>query len=112
VGCYPRGASPWGIDDMVGNTYSWTRSRWGGAEDTPAFRYPYVADDGREALEGDDYRVVRGGAWSFPHRNSRCSYRGKDRPDDAFNNVGVRLVTRRNPAPRWTSPDAGKEQPS
>lgn len=84
VGCYPRGASPWGVEDMVGNTYAWTTSRWGATEGTAAFGYPYNENDGREDLDSDDYRVVRGGAWSFPLRNARCAYRGKDRPADAF----------------------------
>src|SRR4029077_15052934 len=106
------GSSPWGLEDMVGNTYSWTASRWGAAEETPSFAYPYVADDGRESLESDDYRVVRGGAWSFPLRNSRCSYRGKDRPHSAFNNLGVRLVHRRNPESGPRPAVSGKEQRS
>lgn len=92
VGCYPLSVSPWGIEDLVGNTYAWTTSRWGPAEVRPAFGYPYLPDDGREDMQSDDYRVVRGGAWNFPLRNARCSYRGKDRPADAFRNVGVRLV--------------------
>lgn len=93
VGCYPRGESPWGLEDMVGNTYAWTSSRWGATAEAPAFAYPYVTDDGREDLVSEDYRVVRGGAWSFPLRNVRCAYRGKDRPGDAFDNLGIRLVT-------------------
>ena len=94
VGCDPGGASPWGVEDMVGNTYAWTRSRWGSCEEAPAFAYPYQCGDGREDLDSDDFRVVRGGAWRFPLQNARCGYRGKDRPADAFDNLGVRLVTR------------------
>jgi formylglycine-generating enzyme required for sulfatase activity len=93
VGCYPQGASPWGIEDMAGNTYAWTASRWGAMADAPDFTYPYRTDDGREDPVSEDYRVVRGGAWSFPVRNVRCAYRGKDRPRDAFDNLGIRLVT-------------------
>ena len=92
VGCYPGSASPWGVEDLVGNTYAWTTSRWGPTEACPAFRYPYTTADGREDIHSDDYRVVRGGSWNFPLRNTRCSYRGKDRPGDAFNTLGVRLV--------------------
>lgn len=92
VGCYPRGVSPWAVEDLVGNTYAWTTSHWGPAEATPGYRYPYEGEDGREETLSDDYRVVRGGAWSFPLRSARCSYRGKDRPEEAFNNLGVRIV--------------------
>ena len=93
VGCYPHGASPWGVEDMVGNTYAWTISRWGATPEAPAFTYPYRTDDGREDPVSEDYRVVRGGAWSFPLRNVRCAYRGKDRPSDGFDNLGIRLVS-------------------
>jgi formylglycine-generating enzyme required for sulfatase activity len=93
VGCYPRGESPWGVEDMVGNTYAWTSSRWGAAPGAPTFAYPYRTDDGREDLASGDFRVVRGGAWSFPLRNVRCAYRGKDHPGDAFDNLGIRLVS-------------------
>lgn len=109
VGCYPGGASPWGVEDMVGNTYAWTRSRWGAREDAPAFAHPYQSGDGREDLESEDYRVVRGGAWSFPLRNARCGYRGKDRPADAFDNLGVRLVTRAFTGPRLRPEDLQEE---
>lgn len=92
VGHRARQASPYGVEDLVGNTYAWTLSRWGPFDDGPAFVYPYNALDGRERLDAEDLRVVRGGAWNFPLRNARCAYRGKDRPGDAFDNLGVRLV--------------------
>ena len=79
------------IEDLVGNTYAWTVSRWGPTADAPRFTYPY-ADDGRDADESEDLRIVRGGAWCFPLRNARCAYRGKDWPQDAFPNLGVRLI--------------------
>lgn len=104
VGCYPRGASPWGLDDMVGNTYAWTRSRWGPTKEQPQFGYPYQPGDGREEPESPDFRFVRGGAWSFPLRNARCAYRGKDRPVEAFNNLGVRLATTVVPLEQSSSP--------
>lgn len=93
VGCYPRGVSPCGAEDLLGNTYAWTTSRWGFSDDQPSFCYPYDAVDGRETAGGTDFRVVRGGAWSFPPRNARCAYRGKDRPNEAFLNLGVRLAS-------------------
>jgi formylglycine-generating enzyme required for sulfatase activity len=93
VGCYPRGVSPCGAEDLLGNTYAWTTSRWGPSEDDPIFGYPYVAADGREAAGGSDFRIVRGGAWGFPPRHARCAYRGKDRPHEASLNVGVRVAS-------------------
>jgi len=92
VGRRAHRASPYGVEDLVGNTYAWTLSRWGSLDDRATFGYPYDACDGRECLDSSDLRIVRGGAWSFPVRNARCAYRGKDRPGDAFDNLGVRLV--------------------
>jgi formylglycine-generating enzyme required for sulfatase activity len=92
VGRHADQASPYGVEDLVGNTYAWTVSRWGPSDDGPTFIYPYNAHDGRECLDSSDFRIVRGGAWRFPVRNARCAYRGKDRPGDAFDNLGVRLV--------------------
>ncbi|MGB8647999.1 MAG: SUMF1/EgtB/PvdO family nonheme iron enzyme [Anaerolineae bacterium] len=58
VGCFARGASPYGIEELSGNVWEWTRSVY-----KP---YPYQREDGREKLDAGDnqYRVVRGGASS------------------------------------------------
>jgi formylglycine-generating enzyme required for sulfatase activity len=93
VGSYPHAASLYGVEDLVGNTYAWTSSRWGSREAGPDFKYPYRADDGREEACSNDLRIVRGGAWRFPVANARCAYRGKDHPADAFENLGVRLAS-------------------
>ena len=53
VGQYPRGASPYGALDMVGQVWEWTRSLY-----RP---YPYLPKDGRENLDFHDARVSRGG---------------------------------------------------
>jgi formylglycine-generating enzyme required for sulfatase activity len=48
----PAGASPLGVQDIVGNLREWTSSQY-----RP---YPYRADDGREGQEPTATRVVRG----------------------------------------------------
>ena len=53
VGSYPKGASPYGVNDMAGQVWEWTASL--------AMNYPYKPKDGRESLGAVDARVVRGG---------------------------------------------------
>lgn len=67
VGCFPEGASPYGILDMGGNVWEWTRSlKW---------PYPYVAEDGRESKAVEGARVLRGGSFDDLRRASRCASR-------------------------------------
>jgi len=68
VGSFPAGASPYGLLDMSGNVWEWTRSL--------DKSYPYDPADGREAL--DDRRtprVLRGGSFVHARRLARCAYR-------------------------------------
>jgi formylglycine-generating enzyme required for sulfatase activity len=67
VTAHPRGATPEGVYDLVGNLYAWTSSL-----DRP---YPYVADDGREDVQSRELRITRGGA----HNDSAGSLRATDR---------------------------------
>ena len=53
VGQYPRGASPYGVQDMAGQVWEWTTSIY-----QP---YPYKPEDGRENVSVTAPRVVRGG---------------------------------------------------
>ena len=96
VGQYsPKGDSPYGVADMAGNAWEWTRSLWGKDVNTPEFKYPYVAGDGREDLNaGEDVRrVVRGGSWAFTIGSARCAVRLRDRPDVNISDLnGFRVV--------------------
>lgn len=87
VGCFP--ANGFGLHDCIGNVWEWTRSR-------PA-PYPYVPDDGRELLDGDNARVVRGGSWLLSPSVARCSSRRKDPPDFRYYSIGFRVVLRSSP---------------
>jgi formylglycine-generating enzyme required for sulfatase activity len=84
VGIYPAGASPCGCLDVAGNVWEWTST---------LFRdYPYRADDGRENLEAEGSRVLRGGSWDDVRRYARCASRGDLLPDHFIDGVGFRVV--------------------
>lgn len=84
-------ANPWGLHDMHGNVWEWTRSAY-----QP---YPYVDGDGRNDVSRDTRRVVRGGSWyDRPHR-ATSSYRLSYRPWQPVYNVGLRIVIEEPVAP-------------
>ena len=73
VGRYsPAGDSPYGCLDMAGNVWDWTSSIY---KD-----YPYRVGDGREAIDSDDSRVLRGGSWNNNGRDVRSAYRSGTHP--------------------------------
>jgi iron(II)-dependent oxidoreductase len=82
VGLFPRGCSPYGCHDMAGQVWEWCSTLWGEDMATPLFRYPYRADDGREALYAGETvrRVLRGGCFSSPRLKVSSSYRGSLEP--------------------------------
>jgi formylglycine-generating enzyme required for sulfatase activity len=84
VGAYPNGASPYGVSDMAGNVWEWTRSLYQS--------YPYKPEDGRENLVAKGTWVVRGGSWDFNHWFARVSSRLNPHPVDCYGNVGFRVV--------------------
>jgi len=94
VGCFPGGASPYGVEDLSGNVWEWTRSLWGESISKPEFGYPYDPGDGREDLEAgrDILRVLRGGAFGYVARLVRCAYRYRSRPNYRCWYLGFRLV--------------------
>jgi formylglycine-generating enzyme required for sulfatase activity len=84
VGMFPSANAACGAADMAGNVWEWTRSEYRD--------YPYDLKDGREKLEGNRARVLRGGSWNNPADSSRCAYRVRVNPDFRYGNVGFRVV--------------------
>jgi len=82
-----RGSSLCACLDMAGNVWEWTRSTYRA--------YPYHPGDGRENLESDEYRVIRGGGWDSPAVMLRCSARAKQPPAFRASNLGFRVVLKK-----------------
>jgi formylglycine-generating enzyme required for sulfatase activity len=89
VGSLPAGRTPEGVYDLAGNVWEWTRSLY-----KP---YPYVAGDGRERLDGDDKRVLRGGSFLSSEGYLRAASRSGFTPEARYGYLGFRLVCSRLP---------------
>ncbi len=100
VDAYPRGASPYGCYDMVGNVREWTSTLWGEKlrELDPKFYYPWDNDHRhREDLTASRHilRVYRGGGAADKVEQLRCSARNAyfpDKPGPPRKRHGFRVV--------------------
>jgi formylglycine-generating enzyme required for sulfatase activity len=84
VGTYPRGASPFGIEDLAGNISEWCLD----------FFEPYRGKEivnRRGPLQGTQ-RVYRGGSWRSKASSLRASARHFNSPDYSSNEIGFRVV--------------------
>ncbi len=91
VGSFPRGASRYGLQDIVGNVWEWVGD----------FYAPYGKDDSSDPSgpEQGEERVIRGGAWNGSYAAwVRPTFRYKDVPGKRSYGIGFRcaapLVTR------------------
>lgn len=98
VGCFPSGTSPYGLLDLSGNVYEWTRSLWGYEFSKSDFNYPYSIEKAPEDLGASKnrLRVLRGGAFSFISWSVRCAYRFRINPDYREDYIGFRVVVSPN----------------
>jgi formylglycine-generating enzyme required for sulfatase activity len=92
VGAFPDGHSPYGCEELSGIVWEWGQSK--------RTNYPYDARDGRDILDGDSLRVLRGAAYYNDDITLRCASRIGDLPINlAYGNVGFRVCA----APFFTS---------
>ena len=90
VGCFSKGARPYGIEEMSGNVWEWTRSVY---EEKP-YRGERKSWAKREDLTAgvDEDRVLRGGSWLSGDNDLSCANRLSCGPDDWSDDVGLRVV--------------------
>lgn len=84
VGIFPAGDTIDGCGDMIGNVWEWCQSLYKS--------YPYDPDDGREDLDGEGPRILRGGSYQTSYLLSRCTYRMWRFPAYRNRYTGFRLV--------------------
>ncbi len=89
VGCFPRGASPYGCEDMSGNVWEWTCSMMS----------EQAGDGGVEAPTRDNLaatatepRVLRGGSFLSTADGVRCAARDGGYPNYRNGDIGFRVV--------------------
>ncbi len=84
VGTYPRGASPFGIEDMSGNVWEWCLDFFDTYKEKPrpSPRGPAIGSK----------RVYRGGSWKSRANTLRATARNFNMPAYSTNDVGFRIV--------------------
>ncbi|OOC52938.1 MULTISPECIES: ergothioneine biosynthesis protein EgtB [Nocardiopsis] len=76
AGRHPEGASPLGVQQLVGDVWEWTSTTFTGY---PGFRaFPYR--EYSEAFFDDGYKVLRGGSWATHPTAARSTFRNWDHP--------------------------------
>jgi len=82
-----KGASPYGVMDLVGNAWEWVSSAY-----KP---YPFTSNDGRENPQAGPVRATRGGGHDSPLSEISTTQRGKNlsrNPAAGHHNIAFRCV--------------------
>jgi formylglycine-generating enzyme required for sulfatase activity len=85
VGSFPKGASRYGIQDVVGNVWEWVADYYG----------PYASGEQKDPKGPPDgtERVIRGGAWNGSYPSwVRPTFRYKDSPTKRSYGIGFRCA--------------------
>jgi eukaryotic-like serine/threonine-protein kinase len=85
VGSFPKGASRYGVQDVVGNVWEWVADWYG----------EYTKDEAKQPtgpVAGEE-RVIRGGAWNGSYASwVRPTFRYKDAPSKRSYGIGFRCA--------------------
>jgi len=84
VGSFPRGASPFGIEDMAGNVFEWCLDCFESYKGKERVNPRGVAAAHK--------RIYRGGSWKSRAGSLRAAARNFNLPDYSSNDVGFRVV--------------------
>jgi formylglycine-generating enzyme required for sulfatase activity len=84
VGSFPCPECAYGLADMSGNVWEYTRS--------PYQPYPYDETDDADDLEADALWVMRGGSFGDREQNVRAAIRGGADPGVRRNFIGFRIA--------------------
>jgi iron(II)-dependent oxidoreductase len=76
AGAYPRGVSPLGVSQLIGDVWEWTSSDFGGYPGFAVFPYPEYS----LVFFGSDYKVLRGGSFGSDAVVVRGTFRNWDYP--------------------------------
>ncbi|GAA4537772.1 ergothioneine biosynthesis protein EgtB [Pseudonocardia xishanensis] len=76
VGAYPAGASPLGVEQLIGDVWEWCDSGWDPYPGFEAFPYREYS----EVFFGGDYKVLRGGSFGTDAAAIRGTFRNWDHP--------------------------------
>ena len=87
VGCFPRGASAFGVEEMAGNVWEWQSDAW-------HENYDGAPNDGSiwDDLGDEKTKVLRGGSWNNSPDLCRSAYRSRSDPDNRSSSRGCRVV--------------------
>jgi formylglycine-generating enzyme required for sulfatase activity len=85
VGSFPKGASRYGVKDVVGNVWEWVADYYG--------EYAKEEQKDPKGPESGDERVIRGGAWNASFASwVRPTFRYKDAPGKRSYGIGFRCA--------------------
>jgi formylglycine-generating enzyme required for sulfatase activity len=88
VGSFPKGASRYGVEDVVGNVWEWVADWYG----------PYGREDEKDPKgpEAGEQRVIRGGAWNGSYPSwVRPTFRYRNAPPARTHGIGFRCAASR-----------------